>query len=115
MVGKINTGGLNIHGIVEKYRVAAGGNVKAGDFVEFVNNYEDTFLSNDIYHKAISAVTLNESKVFVAYLVHSSENYTIHGIVYEINETEINARNEYYIRKFWKSSLFYFSSCTKRK
>lgn len=114
MVGKINTGGLNIRGIVEEYKVAAGENVRAGDFVEFVNNYDDTFLSNNIYHKAISAVTLNENKVFIAYLTHS-DNYEIHGIVYEINETGINARDKYYIRKFWKSSLFHFSSSVERK
>lgn len=90
MVGKINTGGLNIDGIVEKYRVAAGENVKAGDFVEFVNNEGTDMVGMHICRTAISAVALSEDKVFVAYLTSTDGNYKIHGKICTINGTKIN-------------------------
>lgn len=34
-------GGLKINGIIEEYKVASGGNVRAGDFVKFVNTYRN--------------------------------------------------------------------------
>ena len=43
-MGRINTGGgsgsgVDIQGIIEEY--VAGGNISAGDFVEYVNNYRN--------------------------------------------------------------------------
>lgn len=34
-------GGLDIQGIIQEYKVASGGNINAGDFVKFINNYNN--------------------------------------------------------------------------
>lgn len=35
------SGGLKINGIIEEYKVASGGNIRAGDFVKFINAYRN--------------------------------------------------------------------------
>ena len=43
MIGKLNLsgGGLDINGIIKSYKVTSGGNVNAGDFVKYINNYRN--------------------------------------------------------------------------
>lgn len=89
MIGKINTRGFNINGLIEEYKVASGGKVSVGDFVEFVNNSKVDEVGMNIYRVAISAVSLDENRVFVAYLTCVDDDYKIHGNICTINGTKI--------------------------
>lgn len=89
MIGKINTKGLNVNGLIEEYKVASGGKVSAGDFVEFVNNSKVDTVGMNIYRAAISAVALDENRVFIAYLVCVDSNYKIYGKICTVNGTKI--------------------------
>lgn len=80
--------GINIRGIIEQYKVAAGENVKAGDFVEFVNNEKDSFMGNFATYQIV-ATDLDESKVILIY----RNSHHVYGVVCDINGTEINLRN----------------------
>lgn len=82
--------GIKINGIIEEYTVASGGNVSAGDFVKFVNEYgTDTQLDTG---KIKSAVLLNENKVFIAY--GKGNNILLYGIVCTISGTTITIGTE---------------------
>lgn len=80
MTGRTNAssggGGLNINGVIEQYKVAAGGNISAGDFVQFVKAVElggssvgentqisDLRGSGNIF----SAVALSEDRAFIVH------------------------------------------------
>lgn len=89
MIGKINTRGFNVNGLIEEYKVASGGKVNAGDFVEFVNNTGPDMVGMYIYRAAISAVALDENRVFIAYLTCVDNNYKIYGKICTINGTKI--------------------------
>lgn len=83
-------GSLKINGIIEEYKVAAGENVNAGDFVKYVNEIEtgvDTevnAISSNSYE--ISAVKLRENKVFIVY---SDSGKHVCGVILEIKGNEI--------------------------
>ena len=78
---------LGINGIIEEYTVASGGNVNAGDFVKFINNFtvnEDTKLSTTSgTGSTISAIQLTDNKVFIA---HSYSSSYLYGMIVTINE-----------------------------
>lgn len=98
MIGRLNlSGGLDINGIIEEYKVYSGGNVSAGDFVSFINELEETLggniitpgTDNKVQNTAflgatISAVQLTDTKIFIAH-TYSSSNYYLYGIVININ------------------------------
>ncbi len=89
-IQKIESGGLEINGIIEEYKANAGENINVGDFVGFVNfkNNTDVKLSNSEYAgRAISAVALSNNKVFIA---HSSGSYVyLYGMICTISENTI--------------------------
>lgn len=68
---------LKINGIIEEYKVASGGKVNAGDFVKFVNGYNNAEMeiknskvinnTTDSGKKGVKAVLLNQNKVFVTF------------------------------------------------
>jgi hypothetical protein len=67
---KSGGGGIDINGIVESYKVAAGETISAGDFVEFVNNVSPSILgtTSTYYNGSVytfKAFVLNESKIIV--------------------------------------------------
>lgn len=90
-------GGMNINGIIKDYYVYAGENISTGDLVEFINGVAgktdygesvDTDLVSSKYAGyIISAVVLDENRVFIAHSVSTS--YFLHGVVVTINNTEI--------------------------
>ena len=87
-------GGLKINGIIQEYKVASGGKIRAGDFVKFVNGEgdgtigTDTQLSTKSYSGCThSAVQIDTNKVFIAHKGDSSSY--LYGIVCTINETTI--------------------------
>lgn len=80
MIGRLNLSGkgVDINGIIEEYKVANGGNVNAGDFVNFINNYNfemNNILINSSFSSSynISAVALSEDKIFITYGSASSK------------------------------------------
>ena len=102
MQGRNNLGGGAkiedvIKGIYEEYKVASGGNVCVGDFVNILTDYSETDEIKDTAIRAsvnstntgkkFSAVALNSSKVFIAHSYGS--NYHLYGIVCTINGTTI--------------------------
>lgn len=82
MIGKINTKGFNINGIIEQY-TAGTSSISAGDFVSYINGWgvkTDTQLTTvniTSYYKP-SAVALSDSKVFIA---RGKESYYLSGII----------------------------------
>lgn len=91
MIGKIDNGGLKVHGVVEKYKVAAGENVRAGDFVEFIKDVEvsnDTLLNSSSFSgRFISAVALDEKRVFIAHSVDTP--YYLYGCIVTIDNSSM--------------------------
>lgn len=103
-----NKGGMSINGIIKDYYVYAGEDISAGDLVEYVNGVAgrtwygtnvDTDLSQNATYsgQSISAVTLDENRVFIAHSYGSS--YYLYGVVCTINgatitygtDTELNS------------------------
>jgi hypothetical protein len=92
-----NKSGLSINGIIKNYYAYAGENIKAGDLVEFINgvagevDYGEsvaTQLSTETNSGyAISAVQLDDNKVFIAHNYGSS--YYLYGMVCIINGATI--------------------------
>lgn len=86
-------GSAKINGIIEEYKVANGGNVNAGDFVKFVNDYsnldeiEETELSSiDFSGSIISATVLSDNRVFIA---HGNPRNYLYGMICTIVEGKI--------------------------
>lgn len=90
MLGKINlSGGVDINGIINEYKVNAGQTIKAGDFVEFVNNLgTDTQLQNLVINE-LKAVALAENKVFITYTSDSDYTTYLYGVICSINNNTI--------------------------
>lgn len=92
--------GIDINGIIEEYTVASSGNVSAGDFVEFVNEANNTptnTVGSTLSTKTgsgeqISAVALSDTKIFIAY--RSSTNLYMYGMVCTISGTTITKGTE---------------------
>lgn len=86
MIGKINTGGLNIHGLIEEYKVASGGKVSAGDFVKFISNFENPIQLtslNTTVNKCIPIV-MNQDTVFIVFSYTDSDY--VAGVVCKFND-----------------------------
>ena len=63
--------GLTINGVIEQYKVAAGANVSAGDFVKFIEEGFGRKTAFDIGVHHIYAVALNDTKVLLSYRKNS--------------------------------------------
>ena len=96
----IQSGGIDINGIIEEYKVAAGESVSAGDFVEFVNEYNVILekskqsIVNDNYY-GFFPIFLNDKKIFVAYCRSSS--YYLSGIILSFDNETIEKSSIYSI------------------
>ena len=99
-------GGVEINGLIEEYKVLAGENVSAGDFVEFVNNVNKELNTSSVscYYPP-SCVLLEENKVFIAH-GDGSSYATLYGTIVEINGTKMTATS-----KQLNSSCNYAPSC----
>ncbi len=92
-----NKGGMSINGIIKDYYAYAGENISAGDLVEYVNGVAgetdygesiDTQLSTTTYTgSSISAVALDESRVFIAHSYSSA--LKLYGMVCTVNGATI--------------------------
>ena len=74
-IGNIDTG-VNINGIVEQYKVQAGENISAGDFVEFIKELQkaESHNSTKFNHtntQGVSSVVLNSKEVVISYADYS--------------------------------------------
>lgn len=88
-----NKGGASINGVIKDYYAYAGENISAGDLVEYVNGIasQTTETSEDIRINAeedtgrvISAVKLDETRVFIAYYSNSSYYY-LYGMILTVD------------------------------
>lgn len=85
---------LGINGIIEEYTVASGGNVNAGDFVSFVNEYgfiqqaekSVTFTGNTRPIKQLLAIELSDNKIFIFF---RNDYYYCYGVVALIDSNNI--------------------------
>lgn len=99
MIGEIGLSkkGMDIDGIIEEYKVASDGNINAGDFVKFINNYEipegteNALYSQNGYGFGTSAVILSPEKVFIAYSNGSDTYYRLYGMVCTISNDIITS------------------------
>ena len=83
-----------VNGIIESYKVTAGGNISAGDFVSYVNEFsrdisDASLATTSKAAYVISAVALSDSKVFIAHSYRSY--YYLYGMVCTISSTTITA------------------------
>lgn len=86
-------GGLDINGIIREYKVNAGANVNAGDFVEFVNKCGNgEFFTGAITY--ISACKLDNNRVLVAFNDGGNSNHGT-AIILTINGTTITTGTKY--------------------
>lgn len=101
---------LKINGLIEEYTVASGGNVNAGDFVSFVNdsisNENELELNSNAVKWDISAVLLNENKVFIAY--SSSDDY-LYGVICTIDDKNVTVSNATQLSSISNSGYMYRS------
>lgn len=81
-----------IKGIYEEYKVASEGSVETGDFVKFLTDYSESNEVNDtaidLSHtdaKVISAVKLDEGRIFIAYKYSGG----LYSVVCTINNNTI--------------------------
>lgn len=108
-----NKGGMSINGIIKDYYAYAGENISAGDLVEYVNGVagktdygesEDTKLSTATRAGyTISAVTLDENRVFIAHSYTS--DYYLYGIVVTVNGASIEIGTDTKISSISDSGL----------
>ena len=100
-INKTSGGGLGINGIIEKYKVKAGNNVKAGDFVQFVSGDGELTVSEDItvvpttnsnmfatevlsyLNNRYRALKLTDNKILIVY--YDPEILYIYGLVCTMN------------------------------
>jgi hypothetical protein len=93
-----NKDGTSINGIIKDYYAYAGENISAGDLVEYVNGIagkinvgtnQDTAIDNVNTYTgfAISAVVLDENRVFIAHS-YGSPRY-LYGVVVTVNGANI--------------------------
>ena len=78
------SGGFEINGLIEEYKVIVGEKINAGDFVEFVNSVNKILdgTQNSCYTGAF-AILLEENKVFITY--GNSSSYYLYGTIVEID------------------------------
>lgn len=98
LYGQSGSGG-KINGIIEDYYAYAGENISAGDFVEFVNGFSGnttTTTSNSTVidtvknsGDVISAVPLDDNRVFIAYRHYATGDACLCGIVCTIENEKI--------------------------
>ncbi len=89
--------GLKINGIIEEYKVASGGNVRAGDFVQYINKTITTKSNTKLNSEKntgryMRATLLNENRVFIASIYGT--NYYLYGMVCEIEDNTITIKSE---------------------
>jgi hypothetical protein len=96
-----NKGGMSINGIIKDYYAYAGENISAGVLVEYVNGIagktdygesEDTSINSTKYAGyTMSAVVLDDNRVFIAHGSASSSNASnyLYGVVCTINGATI--------------------------
>jgi len=72
-------GGSKINGIIESYKIKAGENISAGEFVDYINSQELTANSptefNSADTRSISAVALGSDKIVVSYRNDANFSY----------------------------------------
>lgn len=107
-----NNSNLKINGIIEEYQIVSGDNVNVGDFVSFVNerlsNESELELNNNAGSSSynISAVLLNENKVFVAY---SSSDAYLYGVICTIDDKNVTVSNATQLSSISNSGYTYKS------
>ncbi len=102
IISEINTkidGYSPINGIVEEYQVAAGENISAGDFVEYVNEQMDFYDGGVVKDTSsrlgsVKAVKLNDTDVLLSWvtsgMVTGESNYGW-MVVYRFSDKQISA------------------------
>jgi hypothetical protein len=64
-------GGSKINGIIESYKVKAGENISAGEFVDYINSQDLTLSSpvvfNNSYTSSARAISLSSEKIVIVY------------------------------------------------
>ena len=98
-------GGLDINGVIEQYKVNAGANVSAGDFVEFITKWGGGEFSSGTA-TYVSACKLDNSRVLVAYRDDGNSYYGT-AVVLTVSGTTITVGNAVV---FNNSTLIYNSA-----
>jgi hypothetical protein len=83
---------VSVNGLIEEYKVLAGENVNAGDFVDFVNN-KFTELDSKLVgsQSAPMMFQLNENRVIIIYNVNAGlvNNTGLYGVIVDFDEKNI--------------------------
>jgi hypothetical protein len=108
------SGGIKLNDVIEEFKyVYKGQEIKAGDFVNYINGIAskvdygesvDTQLSTEAYTgQIISAVALDENRVFIAHK-YTTNNY-LYGIVCTINGASITYGEDTALRTLGKAGV----------
>ena len=84
-----NNSNLKINGIIEEYQIASGGNVNAGDFVSFVDEYgfiqrtekSVTFTEDTQSIQQLLAIELSDNKIFIFSKYSNSRCYGVIALI----------------------------------
>lgn len=109
IINQTGGGGAKINGLIEQYKVAAGENISAGDFVEFVNKETEFSAIGDKVYNYIPA-KLSENKVFVVYRDYTST--TLRAIVYTLENGTISAGTPVTVNSTANSNIGNYLSIT---
>ncbi|MCM1052445.1 MAG: hypothetical protein NC483_00485 [Ruminococcus sp.] len=91
MRGRINGvgGGSKINGIINDYMVASGGNINAGDFVTYINDFEANKVTKETYYFGyVKAVELSDDRIFISHCSDSNMKQ-LRGFVCEISDSGV--------------------------
>ena len=97
-------GGLKLNDVIEEFKyVYQGQTIKAGDFVEYVKGIasqtvetsSDVTLSTESHRGyTISAIQLDESRVFIVHSTSTQENTNLYGMIVTINGTNMTVATD---------------------
>ena len=105
---------LEIDGIIEDYRVYAGKNVDAGDFVEFINTIassttatssDTSIVTTTSSGRYLSAIALDDSRVFIVHMKDNS-TYSLNGIVCTVSGATITKGTDTVISSTKNSGMY---------
>jgi hypothetical protein len=104
----ITSGDSSINGLIKNYKVHAGENISAGDFVEFAHAVSDILQEKNL-RTLSNGVLIGNNKVFVVGQYYDGTSYYLYGTIVEINGTTMTATGS--ILHSVDNTSFYCASC----
>ncbi len=93
-----NNGGSKINGIIQEYMIASGGNVNAGDFVTYINKFNENKQTVQISaqnqsNEYANAIQISDDRVLIAH-TDSAYNKFLNVVICKIDNNGITIGND---------------------